>query len=277
MMKKKSILIIGIVFLLFLTISLSGCIFRYGENIYEYSTFEYNANENTILDVSNINGQININGWDTDTVSFQFTKVTNERYGEEEFEKIEININEAGNKIVVETVYLENTNHVSVSMKIQVPTYINIGSIKTHNGGIYLSDLKGDIEAETKNGPIDIDNVDGYVEAITSNGPISVKDTTGVNDIVTNNGVIYAEVNDFKKDISIKTDNGNIDVYINPELNLYLDIESISTGGISLNEMLPLLVIERLDSHHIEAILGLGGNKINIRIVNGFINLHKLV
>ena len=264
MRKNKSIMIICPIIVILLTISLTGCVFRYGENIYEYSNFEYNVDENTILDVSNINGQIEINGWENDTISFHFIKKTNERYGEDEFEKVEVNIDEIGNKIVVETVYLENTNHVS------------IGAVNTHNGGIYLSNLNGDIEADTKNGPIDINNVDGFVKANVNNGPITVKDTTGVDNIITNNGVIYAEVSNLKNDISIKTDNGNIEVFINPELNLNLDIESVSTGGISLNDLLSLLTIERLDSHHIEAILGLGGNSINMRIANGYINLYKL-
>ena len=276
MKKNKSIMIVCPIIVILLTISLTGCVFRYGENIYEYSNFEYNVDENTILDVNNMNGQIEIDGWENDTISFHFIKKTNERYGEDEFDKVDINIDEIGNKIVVETVYLENTNHVSLSMKINVPNHVIIGSVNTHNGGIYLSNLNGDIEADTKNGPIYINNVDGFVNANVDNGPISVKGTTGVNNIITHNGVIYAEVFDLKNDISIKTDNGNIEVYINPELNLNLDIESVSTGGISLNDLLSLLDIERLDSHHIEAILGLGGNSINIRIVNGFVNLYKL-
>ena len=276
MEKNKSIMIICSIIVILLTIVLTGCTFRYGENIYEYSNFEYYVDENTILDVNNINGQIEINGWQNDTISFHFIKITNERYGEDEFEKVEVNIEEIGNKIVVETVYLENTNHVSLSMKINVPNHVAIGAVNTHNGGIYLSNLDGDIEADTKNGPIDINNVDGYVKATVNNGPITVKGTTGVDNIITNNGVIYAEVSDLKNDISIRTDNGNIEVFINPELNLNLDIESVSTGGISLNDLLSLLTIERLDSHHIEAILGLGGNSINLRIVNGYINLYKL-
>ena len=276
MIKNKGIIKICSIIIILSTISLTGCIFRYGENIYEYSNFEYDVDENTILDVNNINGQIDIDGWDNDTILFHFIKVTNEKYGEDEFDKIEININEVGNKIIVEAVYLENRHHVSASMKIYVPDHVIVGKISTHNGGIYLNDLKGDIESNTKNGPIYINNVDGFVEAISINGPISVKDTMGVCDIITNNGVIYAEVSDINDDISIRTDNGNIDVYINPDLNLDLDIQSVSTGGISLNDMLSLLSIERLDTRHIEAILGLGGNKISIRIFNGFINLYKL-
>ena len=166
MKKNKSIMILCPIIVILLTISLTGCVFRYGENIYEYSNFEYNVDENTILDVNNMNGQIEIDGWENDTISFHFIKKTNERYGEDEFDKVDINIDEIGNKIVVETVYLENTNHVSVSMKINVPNHVIIGSVNTHNGGIYLSNLNGDIEADTKNGPIYINNIDGFVNAL---------------------------------------------------------------------------------------------------------------
>ena len=60
------------IIVILLTISLTGCVFRYGENIYEYSNFEYNVDENTILDVNNMNGQIEIDGWENDTIYCHF-------------------------------------------------------------------------------------------------------------------------------------------------------------------------------------------------------------
>ena len=68
MIKNKNIIIISSIFIIIATISLTGCVFRYGENIYEYSNFEYYVEENTILDISNINGQIDVDGWKNDTI-----------------------------------------------------------------------------------------------------------------------------------------------------------------------------------------------------------------
>ena len=277
MMKRKSIVCISLAFLMILMVNFSGCIFRFGDKIYEYTDAEYEADENTILEVSNVNGLVNITGWDGDTVSLYVIKSVKKIYGEDEFEKVEINVNEIGNRISIEAVYLENTIHVSVFMNIKVPTYVTVESVQTSNGGVDLSNLKGNVQIDVKNGYITVCGVDGYVEAKTANGPVTVQDTTGVGDIGTFNGVVYVEVYDFKEDIEITTANGVMDVFINPELDAYFEIEAKSiAGGISLNDMFPLLNITRLDDRHIEAILGDGGNKIYMSITSGFIDLHKL-
>lgn len=277
MRKRKSIVCISLASLLVLTVFLSGCTFKWGEKIYEYTDAEYEADENTLLEVNNVNGLVNITGWDGDTVSLKIIKSVKKTYGEDELEKVEVNVNEIGNKISIETVYLENNIHVTVMMDIKVPMYVTVESVQTKNGGVYLSNLKGDVQIDVKNGYITVCGVDGYVEAKTANGPITVQDTTGVNDIVTLNGIVYAEVYDIKEDIEITTINGVMDVLINPELNADLEMEAKSiAGGISLNDMFPLLEITRLDDRHIEATLGEGGNKIYMSITTGFIDLYKL-
>ena len=277
MRKRKIIVCISLASLLVLVVSLSGCIFRFDENIYEYTDAEYEADENTVLEVSNINGLVNVTGWDGDTVYLKVVKSVKERYGEDEFEKVEVNVNEIGNKLCIETVYLENNAHVAVFMDIKVPMYVTVESVQTINGGVYLTNLKGDVQIDVANGYITVCGVDGYVAAKTANGPITIRDTTGVSDIVTLNGVIDVEVYDFKEDIEISTINGVMDIFINPELDANLEIESKSIAGIfSLNDMTPLLDVTRFDSRHIEATLNEGGNKIYMTITSGFIDLHKL-
>jgi len=278
MIKRKSIVCISLAVLLVLVVFLSGCIFRWGEKIYEYTDAEYEADENTILEVTNVNGLVNITGWNEDTVSLRVVKSVNKIYGEDEFEKVEVNVNKIGNKISIETVYLENTPHVAVFMDIKVPMYVTVGSVQTINGGVYLLNLKGDVKIDVKNGYITVCGVDGYVEAKTANGPVKVEDTTGVSDVTTLNGVVHVEVYDFREDIEITTVNGVMDVFINPELDANLDMEVKSIGGgISLNDMESLLDITRLECRHIEATLGEGGYKIYTGITIGFIELHQLI
>ena len=54
MRKRKNIVFISIVSLLILVVFLSGCIFSFGGKIYEYIDAEFETNENTVLEVSNI-------------------------------------------------------------------------------------------------------------------------------------------------------------------------------------------------------------------------------
>ena len=278
MRKRKIILCISLAFLMVLVVFLSGCIFRFDDKIYEYIDTEYEADENTILEVSNVNGLVNITGWDGDTVKLRIIKSVNKIYGEDEFKKVEVNVNEIGNKLRIETVYLENNVHVAVILDIKVPMYVTVESVQTINGGIYLLNLKGDVQIDVTNGYITVCGVDGYVAAKTVNGPITIRDTTGVNDIVTLNGVVDVELYDFKEDIEISTINGVMDIFINPELDANLEMESKSiAGGISLNDMAPLLDITNFDTRHIKATLGEGGNKIYMSITSGFIELHRLM
>jgi hypothetical protein len=257
--------------------SLSGCIS--GKKIYEYSEAEYEADENTILEVKNINGLVEISGWEEDTIFIRIEKSTNKIFGEDEFKKVDIEVNEIGNKLIIETKYTDNVARVRipVCLDIKVPMYVNVESVQTLNGAIYLSNIKGDVQIDLKNGEIDVCGIDGYINAYTANGAITIKDTTGVKNVNTLNGAVYVEIHNFKEDIEITTVNGVMDIFINPELNANLEIEAKTIGGgISLNDIEPLLDIIIHEERYIEAILGEGGYKIYMSITAGFIELYKI-
>jgi hypothetical protein len=280
MKKRKIIVCINLLILLTLIASLSGCISGIsGKQIYEYSEVEYEADENTILEVKNINGLVDITGWEEDTIFLSIEKSTKKIFGEDEFEKVDVKVNEIGNKISIETIYQDNIARirVPVCLDIKVPMFVTVESVQILNGGIYLSNIKGDVQIDLKNGEIEVCGVDGYVNAYTANGAITIKDTTGVKNINTLNGAVEVEIHDFKEDIEISTVNGVMDIFLNPELNANLEIEAKSiAGGISLNDLESLLDIITQNERYIEAKLGEGGYKIYMSITAGFIELYKL-
>jgi hypothetical protein len=265
---KKQYMIIGIIGIL-IVVGLSGCI---EPQTTDYLNEEYEANDNTVLNVATFNGQIEISVWDGDTVSFNAVKKSS--FGQEELDNTEINIIENKNKIDIEAKYIgKKSTTPSVDMNIKIPQYVTIDSVITSNGAIRILGAKGDINAISSNGAIIIENVDGYVSATTSNGRIDVKGTTGVKNLKSSNLGINAEVYDFNENISISTSNGNIDVYINPYLNSDIDIKT-SNGHISIVGLSLDLTIS--EEKHKSGILGDGGNRISIQTSNGNINLHKL-
>lgn len=268
-----------IIFLLLSTLAIaavSGCATYepgYGAEDVEYFNGEYEADNNTTLNVININGQIEIDSWDRDYVELEAIKRTN--YGEEELEKVHIIVNEIDDELNVETKYpaIENVR-VSVDMTIKVPENITVDFIQTTNGNILISDTKGNTTAMTTNGNIAISNVEGYVAAISSNGALDIQRTTGISDLKTTNGKIEAHVLDIREDVDIRCTNGGITIYIDPSLDA--DVEMKTTNGhISMNEV--ELVVTRLESTHVEGVIGEGGNKIDIRTTNGNVNLNRLV
>jgi len=266
-MKKE--LIIVVLILIFFVVGISGC---FGPQATDYFNGEYDVNENTILKVTTFNGQIEINVWDGENVSFNAIKKS--RFGQDELDKAEINVFENENLIEIEAKYVgQRSSTPSVDMNIKVPNNITIEYVKTSNGAIQISGVKGNISAITSNGDIDIEDIDGYISATTSNGRIEVKDTTGINNLKSSNGRIYAEIFDFKDDITISTSNGGIDIYINQLLNADIEMTTsngqISISGITLN-------ITNSEDKHIVGKLGDGGNKIDIHTSNGNIYLRKL-
>jgi len=264
---KKELMIVFM--LIFIIGGINGCL---GPQATDYFNGEYDVNENTILKVTTFNGQIEINVWDGEKVSLNAIKKS--RFGQDELDKAEINVFESENLIEIEAEYVgQRSSTPSVDMNIKVPQNITLEYVKTSNGAIQISGVKGNISATTSNGDIDIDDIEGYISAITSNGRIEVKDTTGIKDLKSSNGRIYAEVFDFKDDIIISTSNGGIDVYIYPFLNADIEMTTsngqISISGISLN-------ITSSEDKHIVGKLGSGGNKIDIHTSNGNMYLRKL-
>ena len=265
---KNQLLIYGLPIML-LTIFLSGCVVPQAT---DYFSGFYEANENTVLTVKNINGQIEIYTWDGDNVSFNAVKRSN--FGQEELDKVFIEVTELENSIEIETSYSgSSTIRASVDMNIKIPSFVTVGSAETSNGAVQINDAKGDVEASSSNGAIIIDGVNGYVTASTSNGRIEVTNTTGVRDIQTSNGRITVEIPDFKEDIKIHTSNGRITVYINTDLNATIEMQT-SNGNINIHDV-ELLTSETSDTY-IKGTIGGGGNTIDIQTTNGDIHLYKL-
>ena len=265
---KKQYVIVGIL-VVFLVGGLSGCV---GPQATDYFNGEYEANENTVLKATTLNGQIEITAWDGDTVSFNAVKKSS--FDQEELDNVEINVIESENQIEIEAKYIgQRTTTPSVDMNIKVPRNVTVDSATTSNGAVQISGTKGDVKATSSNGAIVIENVDGYVSATTSNGRIEVRGTTGIKDLTSSNLGIYAEVYDFQDNISISTSNGGITVYINPSLNADIDMTT-SNGQITISDISLNLTIS--EEKHKTGELGDGGNTLDIHTSNGNINLRKL-
>lgn len=265
---KKEYIIIGVILLLLIFI-LSGC---FGPQSTDYFNEEYEVNENTVLRVTTINGQIEINTYDGETVLVNAIKKSS--HGQEELDKIEIIVIESEDALDIEAKYFgQKLTIPSVDMNIKVPKNVTVDSVTTSNGAIQISGIKGDVIAKSSNGAIIIEDVDGYVSATTSNGRIEVKGTTGIKDLKSSNLGINAEVYDFKENVTISTSNGGITVYINTSLNANIDMTT-SNGQISIKEVILNYITS--EEKHIEGILGDGGNTLDIHTSNGNINLFKL-
>ena len=267
---KKKVIICGIIILFFIA-GLSGC---FGPQVTDYFNGSYVVSEQTILTVTNINGQIEITSWDGNNVTINAVKKSS--FGQEELDDIDIIVTSLGNYLNIQTKYIGlSTIRGSVDMNIKVPHNIHIESVTTSNGAILITNTTGNLTASSSNGAIILNTIDGYVSAETSNGRVEIKGTTGIKDeIRTSNGAITVEVADFRDNINIDTSNGPVSVYLNPSLNVMIEMTTsnsqITFEGISLN-------VQLLEQTHVIGSLGSDGRKIDIRTSNGKIQLLKLI
>ena len=83
-------------------------------------------------------------------------------------------IHTGGGQIRAEGPQLENHQNWSVSYEIFVPNKIDL-NLKTHNGGIGIADVRGEIEFDALNGGVSLKRLGGNVHGHTTNGGLTVE------------------------------------------------------------------------------------------------------
>ncbi len=265
---KKNLTIIVMISLLLIG-CLNGCI---GPTVTDTFSGEYSVDEQTIVSVSNINGAIEITGWNGDKVTVSAVKTSTS--GEEELRKINISVTQTEKHLEIETKYTgQSLIQYGVDYSIRVPFNTTIETLTTSNGAIQISHVKGDISASSSNGAITIENVEGVVSVSTSNGHIGIQNVTGIGNLRTSNGAITAEIQSIQDDTSIETSNGAVTVYVNPLINATFEMTT-SNAKVQLQEI--TLNVSLLEATHVIGTLGTDGQKIDIRTSNANIYVYKL-
>lgn len=150
----------------------------------------------------------------------------------------------------------------SVSYEIRVPHSTNL-KLTTHNGGISISSVEGDLEFGAQNGGIRLDEVAGNVRGRTTNGGIRIK----------------LSGNRWKgSGLDVETTNGGVHLTI-PE-NYAARIETGTVNG-GLRSNINALKIERDGSRwnrasRINTDLNGGGATLRMITTNGGVNINSL-
>ncbi|WP_276373210.1 DUF4097 family beta strand repeat-containing protein [Chryseolinea sp. H1M3-3] len=107
----------------------------------------------------------------------------------------------------------------------QVKGMVDVG---TSDGSIQLRQIAGDVQASTSDGNIILDKVKGDIIVKTSDGYIDFKEISGSFKASTSDGNIHGNVADLKKELTLKTSGGNIEVTLPEALGLDLEIKGES-------------------------------------------------
>jgi hypothetical protein len=271
--RRETILIFGILVIL-LAASLPGCIESSESKgtVKEEFSGEYPTDENTILIVENVNGNIDITGWSGDKITLDAEEKVDEKQ-KSQLDDVEVNVTEDSNKVIIKAIYNTEKRDVTVTMTIKVPHAVTVEKVKDVNGDIEVSDVKGDCEVSNTNGKITLNDVDGYINAKMTNGDIEIKDTTGISEVTNTNGDIKVEIYNLRADVDVTNTNGDISVSILPSLDANITLGT-ENGKVKVNDL--ALEYSVNDSKLVIGTLGDGTYKVDLMTTNGNVNLNKL-
>jgi hypothetical protein len=249
-------------------------------------TFKPGKNEK--LDISNLNGGIDVIGWDKKEVDV-YAELKSRR-GEKGFEDVELKVEHNKNWEII-TEHLEKNPKVSVSYVIKVPLDMALNSIETTNGSIDIENVRGDINLRGSNGSIDIENVDGSIDAFTSNGRIAVENVTGKVNVTTSNGSINVENVDYLKncitsnagitaritemhnDLLFSTSNASIKLYLDSSLDAEI-IATTSNSSINVRDL--NLNTKTISNSKFKGEMGSGKYKITASTSNARVSIYGM-
>lgn len=159
----------------------------------------------------------------------------------------------------------------SVSFDIKAPGQLNFDG-ETHNGGIRVVGVTGDVLTVTHNGAVEVDSRGGKLEAGTHNGQVTVAYAGDEIKLITHNGGVQADLGQCSSIRgSITTHNGGVTVGMGENTSARLRCKT-HNGRVS--SKVPLVEAE-ISRTKLIGTIGHGGSDLNITTHNGGIQIKK--
>jgi len=204
--------------------------------------------------LSNINGSVDITGWDRNEVQIDAVKTARDQ---QRLDEARIEVETSSSSVEIRTRYPQNhTNNdaASVHYTLHVPQNARIDRVDLVNGSLNVQKIAGEIDANLVNGKLRASDLAGEANLATVNGVIEAN---------------YASLNNVRA-IKLKSVNGSIDLTL-PQSPNALVSASVVNGSITTD--FPLTVKGHLVGKSISGTLGSGGLQIELSNVNGGIHI----
>jgi len=169
----------------------------------------------------------------------------------------QVHVETAGAQVTATGPESPNQSGWSVSYEIFVPQNTNL-NLKTHNGGITISDVRGQIEFSATNGGVHLNRLAGEVSGTTVNGGLQI---------------VLAGNNWEGRQLEVSTRNGGVNLSMPESYSAHIRTETVN-GGIQSD--FPVTVHGNLRPRNLEFDLGSGGPLIHVSTRNGGVRLHRL-
>lgn len=215
------------------------------------------VSENAEFRLSNINGEVEIQGWNKSEI--QVIAII-EAEDKESRERIEVEMKENSRGVSVETHYKKgswgNNNSGSVNYTVKLPHSTTLSEVESVNGSIVVEEVAGEMKLTTVNGAIEASGLTKDSEVTSVNGGIEIK---------------YAAVADSLRNIEIDTVNGRVKLVL-PK-NIGADVEVETMHGSIRNDFGLKAEKNAFIGRSLEGTIGDGRVRINIETVNGSVSI----
>ncbi|MFY9753293.1 MAG: DUF4097 family beta strand repeat-containing protein [Candidatus Acidiferrales bacterium] len=221
------------------------------KQIFEHS---YPLTQGGSFMLENINGSVQVEGWDRDEVEVQAVK--SEEDDSQDLNAVKIEVDSQPGQVAVHTRYPQGqTADVAVEYHVHVPYKILLGSVETVNGSVVVRGVEGSGELRSVNGNVEVLDSSGRFNARTTNGDLRLElrrllDGGPMNIETVNGSVVLGLPSDARANLKVLSMNGDL------------------TSDLPVTPAVP-------DDapNTVHAKLGIGGGNISVRTVNGAVRL----
>jgi DUF4097 and DUF4098 domain-containing protein YvlB len=205
------------------------------------------------LELQNVNGTVDVQGWDRNEVEVHAVKTA--KHKETDLERVSIEVDAKPDAVSIATHYPQNEGvEVAVDYTIHIPHSARIEHIGTVNGTLRIAGVESVEDLHTVNGNIEVFEGGGSVHAHTTNGNVHLElarlpEKTGASAETTNGSLVLAVPSDMQADVEARCLNGNF------------------------SSELPMTMESNQRPREMHGKLGRGGAPIRLRTVNGGIRV----
>ncbi len=208
------------------------------------------------FELTNLNGDIKIEGWDKPQAE---VKVTKHGGTPDEREAVEIKLQQAGDHLSLSTAPDGQGNIEDVVYEVKLPRRLQHINLSTMSGDVKLTGVHGHIEITAQRGDIKLEDV---------GGALTTKTLTG------NTKIVLAASAPGDAPQSFNAISGNVEVQLGDTANAEVRADTTS-GEIKVDDALGLQVEKRLVGQHLAGRLGQGGPPLVIKTISGNIKLKQ--
>jgi DUF4097 and DUF4098 domain-containing protein YvlB len=165
------------------------------------------------FELQNVNGPVQVEGWDRNEVEIRAVKVAKEN--QRDLERVTIEVDAKPGAVSVVTRYPQNEGvEVAVEYTVRVPHTAHVEHVGTVNGTVRIAGVEWIGELRSVNGNIEVYEGAGNVHARTTNGNVHLEllhfqDEKGMSAETTNGSVLLAVPQDTQANLEARSLNGN--------------------------------------------------------------------